>query len=621
MNTSLMLIVPAAGFAIAALLAAVARRGFLASKIFAFLAFTAIVGTTILAKGEIGSVVTGPTLFGWQLKFGLTDLSWYFALMIAGIGWLTVVFSLGALRDGDTYPMYYAWLLAKTFGMLGVILSRDVLGFFVLWELMSWTTYFLMQQGTEKARRAASGYLVYAIVASVILFAGVVFLSGSAGSYSFPAVAATVAGFDLGALILTAVLLLVPMLIEAAAYPAHWWLPPAYASTETGMTAYLAAISTRIGIYGIIVFLFTVLGLGALGRLSVGHYLNLQVVIMAFAAFTMVVPTFTALFQHDAKQLMAWHSVGQGGYMLIGLATASSLGVAGGLFHVFNHMAYVALILFSIAAVEYRTGTTDLNSLGGLIKKQPIAYVGLLFGIIGLAGLPPMNGFVSKWLIYRALILGGHPFLALAAFIGTLGTILSVYKLIHNIFLGQLPARFNDVREVGILMQLPIWILMIVVLGTGVFPGLVLGWIAQIQTSLGLEPLAWSLHGVQPSAGQLNMTVISIVFASAVGVGFLLFLAGGRRRRVGQYNNYAAGHFLNESVKYNFTYNFYSATDHIFGRLFRRPPVKRGEGGIVALVERASDFARRIYTGQLNTYLAYSLAAIVIAVVILRGTL
>ena len=102
---------------------------------------------------------------------------------------------------------------------------------------------------------------------------------------------------------------------------------------------------------------------------------------------------------------------------------------------------------------------------------------------------------------------------------------------------------------------------------------------------------------------------------------FLLFLAGGRRKRVGQNNNYAGGHFLDESAKYNFNFNFYSAFDHIFVKLVERPPIKRAEQGLVALIERGSDYARRIYTGQLNTYLAYGVAAVIFAVVVIKEVL
>ena len=102
---------------------------------------------------------------------------------------------------------------------------------------------------------------------------------------------------------------------------------------------------------------------------------NFRYVLGVFAALTMIVPTYTALFQNDAKKLVTWHGIGQGGYMLVGIVSGSALGIAGGMFHILNHLTYVTLILFSIAAVEYRTGTTNLNKLGGLIKKQPVAFV------------------------------------------------------------------------------------------------------------------------------------------------------------------------------------------------------------------------------------------------------
>lgn len=626
MATQLLLIAPLAGLLLTALVAAVggsggtgrgANRALVLNKGIAFFGFGAITALSILARGEIGSFVAGPTILGYSLRFGLTPLSWYFVIMITGLTFLTVVFSLAALRDG--YPMYYGWLFAKSFGMLGVVMAGDLLSFFILWEVMSWATFFLMQQGTVEARRAAVSYLVYALVASMALFAGVFVLFRAAGSFAFTDIAAAIAGFDVGMLLVAVALTIVPMLVEAAVYPAHWWLPPSYAATETSITAYLAGISTRIGIYGTVLFLFTVFGLSTIDTLWVSHYLNLRVVLMVLGAFTMVVPTYTALFQHDAKRLMTWHSIGQGGYMLVGIASVNALGVAGGLFHIFNYLAYVSLLVLTIAAVEYRTGTTNLNKLGGLIKKMPLSFLGLLFGIIGLAGIPPMNGFVSKWLIYRSLILGGHPFIALAAFTATVGTILSVYKLIHNIFLGQLPERYENVREVGPLMQIPIIILMVTVFATGALPGLVLQWVARIQESLGLAPIAWTLTGVAPEMGQLNMGVVTSVFSGTFLLGWLIYAIGGKRKHVGQYDNYAAGHFLDRSVPYNYNYEFYSAFEHLFGGLVKRPPVKRAEAGLISLLERAGDFVRRIYTGHLNTYLAYTVVAVLLAIVIFKG--
>lgn len=623
MNTMLLLVVPLLGFAVSTLVSMGGERTAPVAKLVGTIGFAAILWISLVTRTAVGATVAGPRVMGWTMQFGLTSLSWYFVMMISGLTLLTVIFSIGALRRGHGYPMYYAWLFAKTFGMFGVVLAQDLLTFFILWEMMSWATFFLMQQGRNapgnEAKRAAQGYLMYALAASMVLFAGVIVLGVTAGGFGYAQVAGAVAGFPTAMLVVAIVLTIVPMLVEAAAYPGHWWLPPAYAATETGITAYLAGISTRIGVYGVVLFLFVIFGQNLIDGVIPIPRLGIRNLLMVVGAFTMVVPTYTALFQHDAKRLMTWHSIGQGGYMLVGLATASTLGAAGGLFHIFNHLAYVSLIIFSIAAVEYRTGTTNLNKLGGLIKKQPIAYLGLLFGIIGLAGIPPMNGFVSKWLVYRALILEGYPFIALAAFAATIGTILSVYKLIHNIFLGQLPERYNDIREVGPLMQIPIIVLMIVVFGTGALPGTVLQWVAEIQASLGIEPIAWTLTGVAPEMGQLNMGVVSTVFTATFLVAWGVYLLGHRRKHVGQYDNYAAGHFLNKDVPYNYNYNFYAGFEHIFDRLYQRRPVKRFETAAIGFFERLTDFVRRMYTGNLNTYLAYSVAAIVVALAVMGG--
>lgn len=323
------------------------------------------------------------------------------------------------------------------------------------------------------------------------------------------------------------------------------------------------------------------------------------------------------MYQYNAKRMLAWHSVGQGGYMLIGLATGSALGIAGGMFHILNHMLYVMLIILCIGAVEYRTGTVNMNRLGGLIKRQPVAFLGLLVGIIGLAGMPPLNGFVSKWFIYKALILGRYPFLAMAAFIGTIGTILSVYKLIHDFFLGQLPKELEEVREVPFLLQASIWVLMIACVVLGVAPGLALRWIARIQAEAGLPVVRWGLHGMAPEAGQLNMLVIMVTFVGGLIASGILFLLGHRRRHIHQYNNYAAGHFLDDSVVYNYNYKFYPAFEHIFNPL-RKQIIARTERVIADATSAAGEWLRRVYTGNVNTYAAYILAVLLAAILVFK---
>ena len=587
-------------------------------KSVAFIIFIAIFYFNIKLIGQVGYTYKIPfEIWGIRPGFSVTYLGLFFSLMISGITVLTVLFSLRYMVNKENSRMYYFWLFLKTFGMLGVVLSGDFLMFFIMWEMMSWSTFFLMAQSGGKAYESSYRYLVYAVVSAMMLMFGIMLMYSYAGSFEYDIIHKSLASINKGMLVLISILLITSFSIEAAVYPVHKWLPKAYSNTFTTLTSYLAGISTRMGVYGIIFYMFNILGMPLLDKMHIIGAINFRYVFAWFAAFTIVIPTFTALLQNDGKELMTWHGIGQGGYMLVGIASGTSLGIAGGMFHVLNHMTYITLILFSLAAVEYRTGTTNLNKLGGLIKKQPVAFLGVLLGIIGLAGIPPMNGFVSKWFIYKALISSQYPFLATAAFVGTLGTILSVYKFIHNIFLGQLPERYNNVREVPFDMQLPIWILMLAVFGLGVYPGLAVSFIAKVQDSLGIAPVSYTLHGVMQTVGNLNMGIVAIVFMSSMFVGFIVYLLGNRRKHVSQYDNYAAGNFLDSSVPYNYNYHFYAGFEHIIKPAYDYEPVQRTEDGIIRFTTEIADYFRRLYTGNINTYGMYILIGLLITILIL----
>ncbi len=587
-------------------------------KFIALLVTGAMVYGALSLYSQVGETfLPGWTFLSQHIGFQVSMLGFYFVLMITGLSFLTVLFSWKFMDQETGDANYYTWFYLKIFGMLTVVLSGDLLSFFLFWELMSWSTYFLMRQGKD-TRKSAYKYLVYAIASGMTLFFAVMLIYQRVGSFGFFEIRQVMNVLPLSQLLFISVLLIASFATEAAVWPLHQWVPDSYAETHTPLTAFLAGISTRMGVFAIILFLFGVIGVGNLDKLVVIGKINFRYLFAWFAALTIVIPTFTALLQNDGKKLMTWHGIGQGGYMLLGLAVGGPLGVAGGLFHIVNHLTYISLILFSLAAVEYRTGTTNLNKLGGLIKKQPVAFLGVLFGIIGLAGIPPMNGFVSKWAIYRSLILHGYPFLATMAFIGTLGTILSVYKFIHNIFLGQLPEEYKDVKEVPIVMQLPIWILMAAVYGLGLFPGVVFNIIAKIQVSFGLQPIAFSLNGVAPQMGQLNMMVVNTVFFAGIIIAFLVYLSGSRRRHISQLNNYAAGNFLKKETKYNFNYHFYASIEHLIAKKLKSDFSFKMEKGIKAFFHEISDFTARIYTGNVATYAMYLFVGLLLLLMIVR---
>ena len=378
--------------------------------------------------------------------------------------------------------------------------------------------------------------------------------------------------------------------------PFHLWQAPAYAFSPGPASAFLSAISARMGLFAIALVAFKLIGVTQLDRLAiVSDWFDLRDLLAWIAVFTTILPTFVAMRQNDARLLLGWHGVGQGGYMLLGLVLADSLGSAGGLLHVFNYATYQAILLMAVFAVIHRTGTSDLNRLGGLVARMPLSFLAMLIGIIGLAGLPPMSGFVSKWMIYRALIIEGHPLLFVATVVSTLGTVLSVYKLLHNTFLGQLRLEHENVREAPWSMTVPMLLLCVVVFVTGVAPGLVLQYVAAAQQAIGLEPVAFILGGIEAKSGGLDMLWITSILFAGFGIGAVLFyLMGGRSRRVHQLDNYAGGHFLTADVQYQYSDNFYAGLMHRI-KPWYRDTFAWAESALVSVLGVVSTAARGFF--------------------------
>ena len=570
----------------------------------------------ILAAGV--PVVLVAVLYGRNIRFTYCDVAfpqdtalvlrtnafaWFFAIAVAVIGLLSIVYSLRYMQGRERLDFYYFAMLLVNAAMLGIVFSADLLSLFIFWEVMSWSTYLLISLRGGKAVAAGLKYMVMSIVGSCAMLLAVASLYATCGTLDISAVAGTIAGMSPGYSLFILLLFVMAFAIKNAIMPLHTWLPDAHSEAVSPFSAVLSGILVRMGMYGFVLVMYGMLGLGVLRNLRYGA-LTFSHVLAWVGALTIVIPTFTALLQDDSKRLLAWHGVGQGGYMILGIAVATPLGITGGIFHTLNHCIYIALLFLVAGAIEHRTnGLRDLNQLGGLAKRMPVTFIAALAGIFGLIGLPLTNGFVSKWLIYKTLLMEGYPFLAFAALIGTWGTILSVYKFIHNIFLGRLPRQYKDVREVPFSMQLPMIALSVAVLLFGVLPGLPLKAIGGIQRSLGLEPLRVGLFGVPREVGELNMLIAFGVFAAACGIAVGIFRLCRRSRRVPESDTYAAGSYASAD-NYQYSARFYERAYEVIEPYVR----DRVDAFYYWLVEKAEgvfEGVRKVYTGNVNTYAAY----------------
>jgi len=454
------------------------------------------------------------------------------------------------------------------------------------------------------------------IAGSAAYLLGMFSLYASYSTFNIADIAARISTASSGYLLSILILFSITFGIKNALVPLHIWLPDAHSEAPSPFSAVLSGILIKMGTYGFVLSMYVLVGLKTLSHLGHG-ILSFHSILAILAAITILIPTFIALMQDDAKRVLAWSSIAQVGYIILGIAIGTSLGFAGGMFHFLNHASFKALLFMAVGAVEYRTGTRDLNSLGGIIKRMPLTFAVALIGALGLIGFPLTNGFVSKWLIYKTLVLGKDPFLAFVALFGTWGTILYAYKILHNIFMGQLPEDYKDVREAPFSMQLPMVILSIIVILFGILPGIPLKIINSIGVSFGFKSLAVNIWGIASDTGALNtINIFSAVLVSWVIV-WLIFKAAPSSLRVEQDNNYAAGSYIPKE-RYQYTANFYAPIYRIIKPCLV-DVVEIFYMVAVRAIRELCDWTRRIYTGDLGSYVMYIMFFLVVLITIKLG--
>jgi len=539
---------------------------------------------------------------GLGLVLRLNMLSWFFAIAISSLGTLCTIFSLSYMKGRERTDFYYLMMLVINAAMLGIVLAGDLVSLYIFWEIMSWSTFLLISYNKGPALAAGMKYIIMSIIGSLSFLVGMLSLYTSYGTLSISGVSAAISSASSGYILFILIIFSIAFGIKNAILPFHTWLPDAHSEAPAPFSAVLSGILIKMGTYGFLVLLYVIMGLKLF--LGLGHgLLSFHSILCFLGAVTILIPTFIAMFQTDAKRLLAWSTVGQAGYVILGIAFGTNLALAGGIFHFFNHAMFKALLFLAVGAVEFRTQTRDLDSLGGLAKKMPVVFIATLVGICALIGVPLTSGFVSKWLIYKTLILGGSPFLAFFALAGTWGTILYSYKLVHNVFLGQLPEKYNDLQKSPASMQLPVIVLSLAILLFGIFPGIPLKVINTIGTSFGLETLNVTLWGIASETGTLNtINIFSGLLVAAV-LSWLLFHLGAKSVSVPQEDSYAAGAHT-PADKYHYTTEFYNPLYRMI-KPFLRDVIDEFYYWIASSVRSLAGSVRRIYSGDVGYYVMY----------------
>jgi hydrogenase-4 component B len=422
---------------------------------------------------------------GAGLTIMVDGLGALFLAIAATIGFLTALY---AVRYLDRYPRdgvakYYPVLLILFVGIAGVVSVADLLFFLVFWEIMTLTSYFLVVfEGENRAsRKAGLKYFVMNQAATLGMLAAGLILWRESGSFHFEdlrmAFQTILADQPLVAH-LTLLLLFLGFATKAGILPMGSWLPEAYPAAPTSATAAFAGAMSKLGVYGLVRFFLLLLPLS--GIMETWGW-----IIAVAGTGSLFVGTLTALRQDDAKRLMSFHVVGQVGYMFLGVGVGlvllprspllGSLAIAAGLFHLVNNALYKSSLFLGAGAVHARTGTRSLGELGGLAPLMPWTAGAALAASLAIAGVPPLNGFASKWLLYGTGILGGqgHPALVvliLVAMFISLVTLASFLKYYGSSFLGSTREGGAPEGEVAFAMVLPQVVLVLGCLLFGLLP-------------------------------------------------------------------------------------------------------------------------------------------------------
>ncbi|MBN2031340.1 hypothetical protein JW824_13990 [bacterium] len=600
MSLELLLIIAFGGAIVTYLLGKISCR---IREGFAVLISLSLVVMIACLYGENGTESIYFHFLGLPLIMRTNMLSWFFAMAVSALGALSVIFSLNYMKNRERTDFYYLMLLMVNASMLGIIFSGDLISFFIFWEMMSWSTFLLISYNRGPAVAAGLKYIIMSIIGSMAMLVGVLSLYATYETLNMATLAELIGSASSGYLLFLLIIFSIAFAIKNALMPLHTWLPAAYAEAPTPFNGVLSGMLTRMGMYGFLLIMYVIVGATRALNLGSGLF-KFHYILAWLGAITIVIPTFIAILQDDAKKLLAWSAVGQGGYMIVGIAVGTNLGLSGGIFHTLNHAIYIVLLFMCVGAIQYRTGgERDLNSLGGFIKKMPFTFIGTLLGISGLVGIPLTNGFVSKWLIYKTLILEGYPFLAFAALIGTWGCILYCYKFIHHIFLGQLPGKYQNVQKAPFSMLLPMIILSFAILFFGILPGIPLKIIDTIGTSFGFKSMNVTIWGIASETGTLNTINIFAAVLIVSIIAWLMLKIGPKAVSVAQEDTYAAGAAIPKD-KYHYTVDFYNPLYRMITP-YLKDFIDAFYMKFAHWIQSLCNGTRRVYTGYVGNYVMY----------------
>jgi formate hydrogenlyase subunit 3/multisubunit Na+/H+ antiporter MnhD subunit len=476
-------------------------------------------------QGTLDKLITasGISIFGIDVLrdagryavFNADNLARLITLFISLFSFLILLYSLVYIKK-ERARNYYPYFLITIGCSYGAVLSDNLLLFITFWGILGLTLYKLIPGNSEESSATAKKTLILIGASDSIMLIGIALIWRLTGSLD---ISNTSLSTD-NVLTVTAFLaLMVGSFTKAGAFPFHTWVPDYAQNAPASSSALLpASLDKLLGIY-------------FLARLTTGMFiLNkwLILLLLTIGVITIISAVMMALIQHNYKRLLGFHAVSQVGYMILGLGLGSPIGIAAGLFHMVNHALYKSGLLLSAGCIEYRTGKENIDELGGLSKAMPLTFFSSLIFAMSISGVPPLNGFASKWMIYQGIIDFGTGsdlpnklwilWLAFAV-LGSALTLASFIKFIGGIFLSRVKDEYRNLKEVPVLMWMPLIILSLFCIVFGI-----------LATNVIVPKLFMPISGAFQFTGLYNSSLLSLLVLISFILGIIVYLATSLKR-------------------------------------------------------------------------------------------
>ena len=403
---------------------------------------------------------------GWIPPIGISmvvdSLTAFMLVTVNLVAFMISVFSIEYMTKYTDKWKFYTLFMLMIAGINGVTITGDLFNLFVFLEIASISSYALVAFGTESEEMEASfKYAVMGSVASSFILLGIAFLYSWTSTLNMADMASVLAekGYT-RTLPFVSVLFLMGFGLKAALVPFHGWLPDAHPSAPAPISAMLSGVLIKVlGVYALSRIFYNVLGMDS----------RILSILIFLGALSMLVGVFLAIGQWDLKRLLAYHSISQIGYVILGIGLGTPLGIFGGLFHLFNHSIFKSLLFLNSGAIDYSIGTRNLQEMGGLRARMPVTAATNLIASMSIAGIPPFNGFFSKLIIILACVQAHHAGYAFIAVIGSILTLASFMKVQRYAFFGVLNKKWEAAKEVPVGMLASMIVLGLVCIVAGLF--------------------------------------------------------------------------------------------------------------------------------------------------------